>query len=623
MKRKISLSLAVAPVEWDGPQDQPHRHPRLRRLHGRGRGRPERRRPGRVRGQRGRRRRGADRGHLAAVRRARPAPHGLRQQGGQGAGRLPPGAGPAPGHVRFGLRAARAAHRRGGHLPRRGRRALGPGLRVRARRQAPRRADAGRTWRKRSTASTTSSSRRSSPATTSSSSATCPARCPSVEELERTLAHEVLEGTEFPVAAGLGAHGRRRRPPGRLHLRDRPFPGRPARHRPGRRPGGAPSPPTRPASRWPSCSARSPTPSSASSRCSRCCRAPSRPTTTSSTSPAAATSACTACSTCGARSRRPPPRCAAGDLGAVAKLAGTHTGDTLAPKGSPVRVAASTPPPAVLAIAVRPRTQADDDKLGGALQRLQAEDPALVVERNEETRQTLLRGVGETHLVRVARAAGPQVRRERRHRGRPGALPGDDLRPGGGRGQGQEADRRARPVRGGQPAGRAGRPRRGLQPSSTRSSAAPSPASTSPPSSGASRTPWPTGGVHGFPVVDVKVQCYDGKYHNVDSSEMAFRTAASVGFKDALAKAGVVVLEPVSLLTVRVPAAYQGDVMGDINSRRGRVQGTRTDGGDVGGHRPRADRGDPPLRHRSALDDRRSRAASSPPTTTTTSCPAT
>ena len=129
--------------------------------------------------------------------------------------------------------------------------------------------------------------------------------------------------------------------------------------------------------------------------------------------------------------------------------------------------------------------------------------------------------------------------------------------------------------------------------------------------------------MHGFPVVDVKVQCYDGKYHNVDSSEMAFRTAASVGFKDALAKAGVVVLEPVSLLTVRVPAAYQGDVMGDINSRRGRVQGTRLDRRRVGGHRPRPDGGDPPLRHRSALDDRRAEGASWPRTITTTSCPAT
>ena len=101
------------------------------------------------------------------------------------------------------------------------------------------------------------------------------------------------------------------------------------------------------------------------------------------------------------------------------------------------------------------------------------------------------------------------------------------------------------------------------------------------------------GGVHGFPVVDVKVQCYDGKYHNVDSSEMAFRTAASLGFKDALAKAGVVVLEPISLLTVRVPAAYQGDVMGDINSRRRSGAGHWLEQRRVGGDRPRSDGGDP------------------------------
>jgi len=82
------------------------------------------------------------------------------------------------------------------------------------------------------------------------------------------------------------------------------------------------------------------------------------------------------------------------------------------------------------------------------------------------------------------------------------------------------------------------------------------------------------GGVHGFPVVDVHVECFDGKYHSVDSSEMAFKTAASLGFKQAIAAAGTAVLEPVSLLHVIVPSALQGDVMGDILSRRGRVQGT-------------------------------------------------
>ena len=81
-------------------------------------------------------------------------------------------------------------------------------------------------------------------------------------------------------------------------------------------------------------------------------------------------------------------------------------------------------------------------------------------------------------------------------------------------------------------------------------------------------------GVHGFPVVDVRVECYDGKYHPVDSSDMAFRTAAAHGLKEALAKAGTVVLEPVSKVTVTVPSGLQGDVMGDLSSRRGRIAGT-------------------------------------------------
>jgi elongation factor G len=82
--------------------------------------------------------------------------------------------------------------------------------------------------------------------------------------------------------------------------------------------------------------------------------------------------------------------------------------------------------------------------------------------------------------------------------------------------------------------------------------------------------------VHGFPVVDVAVECYDGSYHSVDSSDMAFKTAASLGFKDALAKAGPVVLEPISQLTVTVPTAYHGDVLGDLTSRRGRISGGAT-----------------------------------------------
>jgi elongation factor G len=87
------------------------------------------------------------------------------------------------------------------------------------------------------------------------------------------------------------------------------------------------------------------------------------------------------------------------------------------------------------------------------------------------------------------------------------------------------------------------------------------------------------GGVHGYPVVDVRVTCDDGKYHAVDSSEMSFKMAGSLGFKEALGKAAPVLLEPVSLLEVEVPEQLQGDVMGDLNARRGRVQGTETVGG--------------------------------------------
>jgi elongation factor G len=90
-----------------------------------------------------------------------------------------------------------------------------------------------------------------------------------------------------------------------------------------------------------------------------------------------------------------------------------------------------------------------------------------------------------------------------------------------------------------------------------------------------------TGGLYGYPVVDVRVTCFDGKFHAVDSSEMSFKMAGSIGFKEAMAKAGPVLLEPISLVEVTVPVASQGDVMGDLNARRGRVQGTEVgDGGD-------------------------------------------
>jgi elongation factor G len=267
----------------------------------------------------------------------------------------------------------------------------------------------------------------------------------------------------------------------------------------------------------------------------------------------------------------------AGDIAAVAKLSGTRSGDTLAPKGTPVVVPAPQPPSALLGVALRPRTQADDDKLSAALQRLLTEDPALRIDRSDETHQTVMRGTGETHLAvaleRLARKFGVNVDTEdvrvpyRETISGQAEAEGKVKKQTGGHGQFAVAWLRVSPmdrgagfefvdkiVGGAIPRQYIPAVQKGIE--ETMSS----------------------GGVHGFPVVDVRVECYDGKYHSVDSSEMAFKTAASVGFKDAMAKAGVVVLEPVSEVRVVVPLDYQGDVMGDINSRRGRVQGTNAIG---------------------------------------------
>jgi elongation factor G len=267
----------------------------------------------------------------------------------------------------------------------------------------------------------------------------------------------------------------------------------------------------------------------------------------------------------------------AGDIAAVAKLSGTKSGDTLAPKGTPVVVPVPEPPPALLGVALKPRTQADDDKLSAALQRLLTEDPALRVDRSDETHQTVMRGTGETHLAvaleRLARKFGVNVDTEEVRvpyretvRGEAEAE-GKVKKQTGGHGQFAVAWLRVSPldrgtgfefvdkiVGGAIPRQYIPAVQKGIEETMN------------------------TGGVHGFPVVDVRVECFDGKYHSVDSSEMAFKTAASLGFKEAMSKAGVEVLEPVSEVRVVVPAAYQGDVMGDINSRRGRVQGTNAIG---------------------------------------------
>jgi elongation factor G len=264
----------------------------------------------------------------------------------------------------------------------------------------------------------------------------------------------------------------------------------------------------------------------------------------------------------------------AGDIGAVAKLASTATGDTLAPKGKPVTVPPIEQPDPTLAVAVVPRTQADEDRLAPALHRLVDEDPALRVERVDETHQTLLHGTGETHLQitleKLTRKFGANVDTEHVRvpyretiTGSAKGVEGRHKKQTGGHGQFGVCviDLEPMPRGGGfefanQIVG--GAISRGYIPAVQKGI----------------EEAMGAGGVNGYPVVDVKVTLTDGKEHSVDSSEMAFKVAGRLAFRAAMAQATPVVLEPISRLEVTVPVDLQGDVMGDLNSRRGRVQGT-------------------------------------------------
>ncbi|MGP8204895.1 MAG: elongation factor G [Acidimicrobiales bacterium] len=280
----------------------------------------------------------------------------------------------------------------------------------------------------------------------------------------------------------------------------------------------------------------------------------------------------------------------AGDIGAVAKLAGTNTGDTLTPRNMPVsRVPASGPDGGatggsswlteattpVLSVAIRPKSKADEDKMMTALHRLQEEDPTLLVRRDDETHQTVLTGTGETHIAismeRLARKFGVGVESEelvipyRETVTTNAEAEGKYKKQTGGHGQFGVASLRIEPMERGGGFEFVDNIVGGVIPRQYIPAV----------QKGADEA-MSEGGIFGWPVVDIRVTCFDGKFHPVDSSEMSFKMAGALALREALAKASPVVLEPLSLLEVTVPNAYQGDVMGDLNSRRGRVQGTET-----------------------------------------------
>jgi len=277
------------------------------------------------------------------------------------------------------------------------------------------------------------------------------------------------------------------------------------------------------------------------------------------------------------KEQEPTKEVPAGDIAAVAKLTSTTTGDVLGTRGADIKVEPLDAPEPTLAAAIKAKSKGDEDKLANALHRLRDEDPAIRVERNAETHQTLLRGMGETHLgialERLARKFGVEVTTEemkvayRETITTTAEAEGRYKKQSGGHGQFGVAFLRVEPLERGSGFEFEDKIVGGSIPRQFIPAVEKGIAET-----------MQQGGVHGFPVVDVKATCFDGKYHSVDSSEMSFKMAGSLGFKEAMAKASPIVLEPVSEIVVTAPEASQGDLMGDLNSKRGRIQGSSSVG---------------------------------------------
>ena len=264
----------------------------------------------------------------------------------------------------------------------------------------------------------------------------------------------------------------------------------------------------------------------------------------------------------------------AGEVGAVAKLTGSPSGSLLWSRSSGTARPAQLPRRApVFAVSLTPNSQSDDEKLSTALGRLLAEDPTLVVERAGG--QTILRGLGDTHVAvaveRLARifgvnvTTGPAPVAYRETIAGPAQAEGKLKKQSGGHGQFAVVQLRVSPLP----------PGDGFE-FVDKVVGGSVPRAYIPAVEKGARDALAQGGPQGHPVVDVRVELYDGKSHSVDSSEMAFRTAAAMGVKAALAEAGTVVLEPVSLVTVTVPSDLQGTVLTDLSGRRGRVSATES-----------------------------------------------
>jgi len=262
----------------------------------------------------------------------------------------------------------------------------------------------------------------------------------------------------------------------------------------------------------------------------------------------------------------------AGDIASAVGLKDTTTGDTLCDPDHPIILESMEFPEPVIHVAIEPKSKAAQEKMGVALQRLSEEDPTFRVRTDEETGQTIIGGMGELHLEIIvdrllrefkveANVGAPQVAYRETIKN-PVDIEHKYAKQSGGRGQYGHVKIRMFPQE----------PGAGYEfVNSTVGGSVPK--EYIGPVDAGLQSAMAAGILAGYPVVDVKVELYDGSYHEVDSSEMAFKMAASMAFKDGMRKANAIILEPYFKVEVVTPEDYMGDVMGDLNSRRGRIEG--------------------------------------------------
>jgi len=267
-----------------------------------------------------------------------------------------------------------------------------------------------------------------------------------------------------------------------------------------------------------------------------------------------------------------------GDIAAAVGLKDTTTGDTLCDEKRPIILESMVFPDPVISVAVEPKTKADQEKMGTALARLAEEDPTFRMQTDQETGQTIISGMGELHLEIIVdrmlrefkvecNVGKPQVAYRETIR-KMVKSEGKFVRQSGGRGQYGHCWLQLEPK---EPGG-------GFEFVNKVVGGAIPKEYINPIEAGVKEA-LDGGIVAGYPIVDVKVTVYDGSYHDVDSSEMAFKIAGSMGFKAGALKAGPVLLEPVEKVEVVVPDEYMGDIIGDLNSRRGRIEGMESRAG--------------------------------------------